>query len=83
MSDPKTPKPGTKEYPIDKPQDLNTPEFNSGGRKEGDVEPPVENLNDQLPNHDEKPEHELPDPKTDLGNERDDDEENDERIIRR
>lgn len=84
MDNNKTPEPGSKDYPINRPQDLNTPKFNSDGKKEAtDDYPPVENMNDQLSEIDTDHINDTEQPRTDLGNERDSDEEEDERIIRR
>ena len=79
-----TPKPESKEYDVEHPEQLNTPSFNSGTNKRAGAElPAVENMNDE----DEKVEPEDSNrsnmPATDLGNDRKDDEKDSERIIRR
>jgi len=78
-----TPAPGSEEYPVNDPQKLNTPKFNSEGRKTGDEVPPVENMNDELQEIDTDNAVDMTGPETDLGNERDDDEDEKERIIER
>jgi hypothetical protein len=83
MTDDKTPKPGDSDYPVNHPQDLNKPKFNSTGMKEGDEQPPVENMNDQQKDTDTDNAVDVDVPETDLANPRDDDEDDQERIIRR
>ncbi|MEJ2880480.1 hypothetical protein [Pedobacter sp. GR22-6] len=84
MKNKKTPQPGEEDYPLNQPQNLNIPKFNSSGKKDlTDDLPPVENMNDlQI---EKNADHESYDdrPLTDLGNERSDNEEEKERIIRR
>jgi hypothetical protein len=71
------PKPDAEEYDVENPQNLNVPKFNSTTDKlEGREGPAVENFNDQIP----VVSHEQP-PKADLGNDREDDENEQERII--
>ena len=81
--DPHTPAPGSPDYPVNDPQKLNTPKFNSAGRKAGDEVPPVENMNDQLPEIDTDNAVDMTGPQTDLGNPREEDEDGKERIIER
>lgn len=84
MSENKTPKPGSPDYPVDQPQDLTQPKFRSDGQKEDTSDlPPVENLNDQQTETKANPANDTSRPRTDLGNDRDEDEEDKERIIRR
>ncbi|RZM30294.1 MAG: hypothetical protein EOO88_01385 [Pedobacter sp.] len=83
MKNDDTPAPGSSEYPVNDPQKLNIPKFNSSGRKPGDEMPPVENMNDELPDIDTDNAVDVSGPKTDLGNTRDEDEDEKERIIER
>jgi hypothetical protein len=83
MENNKTPKPGSSDYPVNEPQKLTVPKFNSSGRKTGDEGPPVENMNDELPKIDTDNAVDMNDPQTNLGNKRDDDEAQQERIISR
>lgn len=83
MKNKKTPRPDSTEYPVNEPQKLNTPKFNSTGKKVGDELPPVENMNDQQTVIDTDNAVDVSVPNTNLGNPRDDDEVNRERIIRR
>lgn len=83
MKNRKTPKPGTKEYDVENTQNLNIPEFNSstGRRKSGEL-PSVENLDPQpIESSDSSKDTEIPE--VDLGNQRDEDEDEKERIISR
>lgn len=84
MKDHETPKPGSPEYPVNRPQDLTQPKFRSDGQN-GDTDglPPVENLNDQERETEIDSAAGSSRPRTDLGNDRDEDEEDRERIIRR
>jgi len=76
MENDKTPKPASEEYDVENPQNLNVPKFNSStDKRESNERPAVENMNDHKPAEDQRP------PDTDLGNERDDDEDEKERII--
>ncbi len=77
MESDKTPKPASEHYDVENPQNLNIPKFNSStDKRESHERPAIENLNDQdQPLHDQRPPH------TDLGNKRDDDEADEERII--
>ena len=76
MTDNKTPNPDSEKYDVEKPQDLNVPKFNSStDRLTSQGTPATENLNDQEPVDQQEG------PKTDLGNERDDNEDDRERII--
>lgn len=83
MENKKTPKPGSPEYPVEETQKLNTPTFNSSGKKAGDELPPVENMNDQQTVIDTDNAIDVTVPHTNLGNPRDQDEDERERIIRR
>ena len=84
MENRETPKPGTEDYPVNHPEKLNQPKFNSVGRKDDkDDFPPVENMNDQQSEDNTKPEDHAPQKDTNLGNPRDDEEDDRERIIRR
>lgn len=84
MNEKKTPKPGSPDYPINHPQDLTQPKFRSDGQKEDTSDlPPVENLNDQETETEANATHDTSRPRTNLGNKRDEDEEDKERIIRR
>lgn len=76
MENDKTPKPASEEYDVENPQNLNVPKFNSStDKRESSEKPAVENMNDQELVEDNRP------PDTDLGNERDDHEDDKERII--
>jgi len=85
MEQQKTPKPGEENYPVDRPQDLNIPRFNSAtDKQDSSKQPPVENMNDQqkeIINTDHINDTSVPSP--DLGNERGSKEDDRERIIRR
>ncbi|HKG06260.1 MAG TPA: hypothetical protein VKB19_07380 [Pedobacter sp.] len=79
----KTPTPGSSDYPVNQPQKLNVPKFSSSGRKAGDEVPPVENMNDELTVIDNHNAVDMDQPETNLGNQRDEDEDQQERIISR
>jgi hypothetical protein len=85
MENQSTPKPESEEYDVNHPQNINMPEFNSStDKREGAKLPAIENMNDE----DEKVKSEDSNrsnlPQANLGNEADEDEEKeDERIIRR
>lgn len=82
MKNDRTPQPGSEKYNVEKPQDLNTPKYKSATDKRDSNElPGVENMNDQQIDISRTHDTELPNP--DLGNERDDDEDEKEKIIRR
>lgn len=83
MKNANTPAPGSKEYPVNDPQKLNKPKFNSSGRSTNDELPPVENMNDELPEIDTENAVDVSQPEPDLGNPRDEDEDEKERIIKR
>lgn len=83
MNNNKTPKPGDPEYPVNQPQQLNTPKFNSSGKRSGDEIPPVENLNDQQSETAGVNTVDVSGPDVNLGNERNKNEKQRERIIRR
>ncbi len=85
-----SPKPGSAEYPIEKPQDLQRPEFNSTSEQRSSEElPAVEHIEEES-GLDEKEKNasrmeqqkKMP-AKSDLGNDRDEEEAERERIIRR
>lgn len=81
MENRKTPKPGSEEYDVEKTQNLNIPEFNSSTsrRKSGEL-PSVENLDHQpVEQTDASKDMELPE--TNLGNERNEDEDENEKLI--
>lgn len=81
MKNRKTPQPGSKEYDVENTQNLNMPEFNSStDRRESSEWPSVENLDHQYTEKVDRSEN-FEIPKTNLGNERDDDEEEKERLI--
>lgn len=81
-------KPGSDEYNVERPQDLNIPEFNSTSESRASHElPAVEHLDEEHQSGDEEKnrsnmeqQKKMP-PKPDLGNKRDDDEEEHERLI--
>lgn len=83
MNKDKTPQPGSEDYDVEQPQELNIPKFNSSTEKRGSDElPAVENMDGmkkpvQPENRGQKS---LPD--TNLGNDRDDYEDEKEKIIR-
>ena len=82
MENNKTPKPGTKGYSTDKPEDLTTPRYNSStDRRNSDELPATENLNDHPQNEKDENRTNQDLPKTDLGNDPSDDEKQRERII--
>jgi hypothetical protein len=80
MKKPKTPRPDSEEYNVEKPQDLNIPKFHSSTdyRNAGEL-PSVENLNDQSEDAGEGAPTQVPE--TNLGKKRKDDEDDRERII--
>ena len=76
----KTPQPGSKEYDVENTQNLNMPEFNSStDRRKSGERPSVENLDQYAESLDRSENLEVPE--TNLGNKRDDDEEQDEKLI--
>lgn len=87
MENRKVPKPDSEEYDVDNPQNLNTPKFNSSTERRNSPELPAdENLNDlhenkdnKDPVKDEQGNQELPN--TNLGNDREEGEAKDEKII--
>ncbi len=88
MKNRKTPKPGSKEYDVENTQNLNMPEFHSStNRRESSELPPVENLDYQyIEDEDQYTEgtdrsRNLEMPENRLGNERDDDEDEQEKLI--
>lgn len=81
MKNRKTPKPGSEEYDVENTQNLNLPEFNSGtDRRKSNELPSVENL-DHQPAEETNGSKDLEIPETNLGNERDEDEDERERLI--
>lgn len=83
MKNAKTPKPGSDEYDVENPQELNRPGFHSSTDKRASHElPALENLNGQETEESDNSET-VAEPKTNLGNDRDKDEKDKERIIRR
>ena len=84
MENKHTPKPESDEYNVEETQDLNVPKYNSAtDKRTGGELPAIENMNDQ--DEQVKPEDSnrsnMPD--ADLGNDRDEDEDDAEKIIRR
>lgn len=79
-----TPTPGQDGYQVEKTESLNKPKFNSTTeRRSSDELPAVEHKDDHASNDETLIQHDLSVPKTDLGNDRDDEKENeDEKIIR-
>lgn len=81
MKKTRTPKPGSKEYNVEKTEDLNIPEFHSSTDKRYSHElPAIENMNGEEAQVQNDPEHL---PKTNLGNDRSKNEKDRERIIRK
>lgn len=81
MKNRKTPKPGSKDYDVENTQNLNMPEFNSGtNRRKSSELPSVENL-DHPPSERTDESKDLEIPETNLGNERDEDEDEREKLI--
>ncbi|WP_316811669.1 hypothetical protein [Pedobacter heparinus] len=77
-----TPKPGSKEYDIEKTEDLTTPKYHSSTDRRSSHElPATENLNDQPEIKSDKRIKGEDVPKTNLGNKRSDDEEQQEKLI--
>lgn len=84
MKNKQTPKPGSEEYDVERPQDLQKPKFNSTtDRRESHELPAVENMSGLEDDAREVNTDPARLPKTDLGNDRDEDEEDRERIINR
>lgn len=81
MKNRSTPKPGSADYNTEKPEHLNLPEFHSSTDRRNCHElPATENLNDQADeNENNISQQNLP--KTDLGNPRNENEKQRERII--
>jgi hypothetical protein len=80
MKNRKTAKPGSKEYNVEKTEDLTTPKFHSSTDHRDSKELPVtENLNDESENIKINPDKAPPKPN--LGNKRKDDEDQREKII--
>ena len=77
----KTPKPDSSAYDVEKTEDLNVPKFNSTTQKRTAADLPAdENMNNQSGEPKDVHDDRLPD--TNLGNSRDDDEAEKEKIIR-
>jgi hypothetical protein len=84
MENQSTPKPDSKEYDVEHPENTNMPQFNSGTEKrEGAKLPAIENMNDEDEKVDPKDSNRANMPETDLGNDPVDEEKDKERIIRR
>ncbi len=84
MENQTTPKPDSKEYDVEHPENQSTPEFNSSTEKrEGSKLPAIENMNDEDEKVDPEDSNRANMPKTDLGNNPVDEEKDKERIIRR
>lgn len=84
MENKPTPAPDSEAYNVGETDKLNTPKFNSSTEKRTGAElPAIENMNDEQ--EDVKPEDADVEkmPEADLGNKRSEDEDQDERIIRR
>jgi len=80
MNNPQTPKPGSTDYNVDKPEALTTPKFHSSTDSRTSKElPAIENLNDQSENMDTPPDQDTPKPN--LGNKRSADEDQRDKII--
>lgn len=79
----KTAKPGTAAYDPDKPQNLNIPEYNSSSDyRESHELPAIENLNNEQREENSKKESvKKRPPKPNLGNKRDKDEDQREKIV--
>lgn len=82
MKKQETSKPGSKDYDPSKTEALTTPKFHSSTDRRASHElPATENLNDQPQAKGEEKIKEQAAPKTDLGNKRDPDEKQQEKII--
>lgn len=82
MKNNKTSKPGSKEYNVEKTEDLNNPKYHSStDRRNSEELPATENLNDQPEDATQKTAKEQDLPKTDLGNKEHGDEKQREKII--
>ncbi|WP_152620299.1 hypothetical protein [Pedobacter lusitanus] len=82
MKNRETPKPGSKKYDVEKTEDLTTPKYHSSTDRRSSHElPATENMNDQPENKSDKKIKDKDVPKTDLGNKRDKDEKQHEKII--
>ena len=81
MENKKTPQPGSAEYDVNKTEELNTPKYNSTSeRRESHELPAVEHF-DEHPVQDLDSETVQNTPNPDLGNKREGDEEDREKII--
>jgi hypothetical protein len=84
MKNKKTPKPGSKEYNVEKTEDLNMPEFHSSTDKRDSRElPAIENMNGNEASAGKVKTDSERLPETDLGNDRSENEKERERIIRK
>ena len=84
MRNRETPKPGSKQYDVEKTENLTTPKYHSSTDRRSSHElPSIENLNDQSENKFDENIMEEDIPKTNLGNKRKDNEKQREQIIRR
>jgi hypothetical protein len=84
MENDKTVQPGSEDYNVEKPQDLNIPKYNSATEKRDSNElPSDENMHDQEKDTNVSETHDTEMPSPNLGNKRDHDEEEKEKIIRR
>ncbi|ACU04606.1 MULTISPECIES: hypothetical protein [Pedobacter] len=70
-----TPKPGSKQYDVEKTENLTKPKYHSSTDRRSSQElPATENLNDQPENNSDEKIKDTDVPKTNLGNKRDGDE---------
>lgn len=82
MKNRETPKPGSKKYDVEKTEDLTTPKYHSSTDRRSNQElPATENLNDEPEKNPAKRTKDKDIPKPNLGNKRDDDEKEREKII--
>lgn len=80
MKNSTTPKPGSKKYDVEKTENLTTPKYHSSTDHRSNQElPATENLNDQSQSNRKIKHKDIPKPN--LGNKRDDDEKQREKII--
>lgn len=85
MKNDKTPKPGSKDYNVEKTEALNTPKYNSStDRRSSEELPATEHLQDPGEEHHAVEKTTTDAPKSDLGNDQDNEKEKErERIIRK
>jgi len=82
MKNRETPKPGSREYNVEKTEDLTTPKYHSSTDRRSSHElPATENLNDQADNNSNEIIQDNDIPKPNLGNKRSDNEKQREKII--